>query len=172
MRTLITAIALLGTLTACSPRQSEPPAEELPRAETLGDVVGGPVELEDAAAGTPADLLGSAWQWVSFHSGKEAFDIEHPERYTIAFEEDGIAFIQADCNRGSGSVTTDGPGTITIGPIALTKMLCPPESHGDLFVQSLEHAVLYFFQDVTLYIERPIESGTLGFERVSPETTP
>lgn len=178
LRTTLSMIAMLALLAACGPqRADEPQAAEPPAAETPAPIEADPAfealigdeDDDDTPPGAPGELQDTAWQWVSFHSGKEAFDIDHPERYTIAFEEDGRLAVRADCNRGSGTVYSSGPGAIRIRELATTRVLCPPESHYDLFVQSLDHAVLYFIQDGALHLERPVDSGTLRFEPLEAE---
>jgi heat shock protein HslJ len=91
-------------------------------------------------AGTPS-LVGSTWQWVHFGSGAEAFDVTSPD-YTVTFTEAGRLYVRADCNVGSGSYTVDG-STITVGEMATTRALCPPESLSQDFLQALGRAAVF-----------------------------
>ena len=56
----------------------------------------------EASATVHPDLVDVTWEWIWFGSGKEQFDVEKPDHYTIAFSVDGTLAIRADCNRGSG----------------------------------------------------------------------
>ena len=46
---------------------------------------------------------------------------------------DGKLQINADCNTGAGTYAADN-GTLTMGPIALTKVFCGEQSNDTLFV--------------------------------------
>jgi heat shock protein HslJ len=89
-----------------------------------------------AAAGD-ALLTNTVWTWqgVQFANGTRIAP-ESPERYTLSFAPGGKVDVRADCNRGSGSYLLNG-GQLTFGPIALTKMLCPPGSRDGEFLKSL-----------------------------------
>lgn len=50
-----------------------------------------------------------------------------PERYTVQFDADGRLAVRADCNTGFGSYRLDG-SCLSLGPVALTRALCPPDS--------------------------------------------
>jgi heat shock protein HslJ len=54
---------------------------------------------------------------------------------------------------------------IDLGPIALTRMACAEGSLSSRFVQELERASTYFMRDGDLYLEIPVDSGTLRFRR-------
>jgi para-nitrobenzyl esterase len=59
-----------------------------------------------------------------------------PERYTLLFQPGGRVNLRADCNRGSASYLLNG-SELSFGPIALTKMLCPPGSRDAEFLRQL-----------------------------------
>ena len=59
-----------------------------------------------------------------------------PERYTLEFQPGGRVNVRADCNRGSGSYLLNG-STLTFGPIALTRAMCPPGSKDAEFLKGL-----------------------------------
>ncbi len=57
------------------------------------------------------------WRLQRFQvGGGGAVNVPIPARYTARFEPDGTVNFQVDCNRCSGSYTTDG-NAITIGPL-------------------------------------------------------
>lgn len=51
--------------------------------------------------------------------------------------------VRADCNRGSGTWQSPAGQRLTFGPIATTKMGCPPGSLGDQFLADLGRAGAY-----------------------------
>ena len=58
---------------------------------------------------TSHSLTGKVWQWTSYSDNNfGTLAIEHPERYTIVFNEDGTAVVTADCNRSPWSYAIDG----------------------------------------------------------------
>jgi heat shock protein HslJ len=85
---------------------------------------------EAPAAGAPAaegdslPLVGTTWTLVAMdESMGVAFD---PAVVTVdaTFEADGSVYGTAGCNRFTGSYSSDD-GSITFGPVALTRMMCP-----------------------------------------------
>lgn len=123
--------------------------------------------VPDSAATTalPGELLNVTWQWTWFGSGAEQFDVDHPENYTLQFMADGTAAIQADCNRGTATYTLGEDNRITLTPIAVMMMLCPDPSLEDRFLGALEQVATYFLKDGDFFLELPISSGTLRFQR-------
>ena len=109
-----------------------------------------------------AMLLANPWQWVSFTSPVEQYQVENPENYLLTFNEDGTVNILADCNNASGSYTAESSSlSIQVGP--MTMAACPPESRSDQFVEYLSSAAIYFFEDGSLYIDLFADGGTLTF---------
>lgn len=118
---------------------------------------------------TVADsLLSHSWQWVSFTNPSEQYDIDMPENYVLTFYEDGALTIVADCNTVLGEYTDDA-GALTITPGPSTRSACPPDSRSDQFIQLLEGAARYFFEDGNLYIDLMADGGTLTFAPVNLE---
>lgn len=112
---------------------------------------------------TPADsLTGVVWQWVSTTTPTEQIAVADPTRYTITFNEDGTAGIQADCNVGNATYTTGEGNTITITLGVSTLAFCE-NSQDQQFRTGLSAAAVYFFQDGDLYIDMVAGSGTMRF---------
>jgi heat shock protein HslJ len=85
-------------------------------------------------------LAGTSWVLQSMGSaGADGSVASIPEgvESTLQIEPEGQALIKPGCNSGSTNVTiTDS--TITVGPIALTRMACPgPESDVEATVLSV-----------------------------------
>lgn len=155
---LLPVLALIGVLLiGCSRGQPESTAQ--PQAPYRD-------RAEPAAESTlPSNVLDATWQWVSFTSPVEQITVDSPERYTIRFGRDGRVSVRADCNRGSTSYAVTADRRITLGPIVLTRMMCPPGSQDARFVNEFGRATSYFLKDGDLYLELPVDSGTLRFKR-------
>jgi heat shock protein HslJ len=82
--------------------------------------------------------------------------------YTILFNEDGTANITADCNQVQATYTVDESNiNITLGPS--TRAACSPESLDQVYLSSLENASIYFFEGGELFMDLPLDSGTMRF---------
>jgi len=123
----VLAAALAFAVTACA--AADPGAPALP-----GYVNAPPPPM--AAAGD-ALLTNTVWAWqgTQLADGTRVVP-DAPERYTLVFQPGGLASVRADCNRGSGSYLLNA-GELSFGPIALTKMMCPPGSRDGEFLQGL-----------------------------------
>jgi len=130
----------------------------------------------ESATATPApppteelvQLRATPWQWVSFTSPMEQFDVEAPLGYLAQFNDDGTVNVVADCNNAVGSYQGEGGKLeIQIGP--MTAAACPPDSRSDQFVRLLGGAALYFFQDGNLHIDLFADSGTMVFSPAPPD---
>ena len=129
-----------------------------------------PVAASDAETGEEADteegdsLTGTAWNWVEFSDPVQGtLTIDNPEVYTVEFFDDGTIGIQADCNNGTGAYVTEEGGGIDITVGAVTLAFCEEGSLSDQFLQYLDAAVIYFFEEGDLLMDLPIDSGTLRF---------
>lgn len=183
---LVSALALIFMLAACDTldrltQQATPTA--MPTAIATEAVVVEPTALPEVEAPTevpptavPApdtgdmvipELVGTVWEWTRFTTPVDTTEIADPTRYTIQFEDDGSAFIKADCNNVVATYTTDDTGAITIVPGPSTLAMCPEDSQDTLFVASLAAAARYFSYetDPNLFIDLTADSGTMTFRR-------
>jgi heat shock protein HslJ len=146
----ISGVLAVTALVACS-------ASPAPRAAALPPVtpimIPPPMTAADAAA-----LGGPAWQWQAPQSGTPA------DHYTLQFMDDGRVVVRADCNRGGGRYTADANGTLTLTPIALTKMGCPAGSLDTAFVRDLREVTGYRFEAETLRLALR-SGGSMTFRR-------
>ena len=170
---LLLSLVLLLALAACGGLQPEA-QEVLPGEATsaVGEAVGTAAPaLETPAMGDVIGgniiptLTGTTWEWVDTTTPTETIVAVDPARYTIAFNDDGTAFIMADCNSVQATYTTDGAGAITILPGASTMMACPEDTQDQLFLAALANATNYFAIDTgnDLYIDQAADSGTMRF---------
>jgi heat shock protein HslJ len=108
-------------------------------------------------------LIGPVWELEQIQYNNDTLLMaDPPENYTVEFMADGGVAIQADCNQGRGEFSRDSSNIdITVG--ALTRAACPPGSISNEFVQALDGAVIYFFQDGKLFMDIQYDTGTMRF---------
>jgi heat shock protein HslJ len=112
----------------------------------------------------PAALLGTRWRLVRIQSMDGTAVIpEDPSKYTIEFGADGALEGRADCNRIRGRWMAAGD-SMTLGPFAMTRAMCPPGSLSDRYVRALESAVTWRVLDGRLTVATKLASGVLHFE--------
>lgn len=118
---------------------------------------------QDASEDTAMSLTGTVWTWreTKMNNG-DVFTPSDPSSYTLEFQPDGRVVGQADCNRIMGSYRVTG-SQIEIGPLASTRVACPPRSLGDRFTMQVQDAVIYFFRNGSLYLDIKFDSGTMRF---------
>lgn len=112
----------------------------------------------------PDAATSKVWQWERTVTPVETIVSPAPDRYTIELATNGRMLVRADCNRGTGSYQI-GEGKLAFGPIATTRMACPPGSLDGRFLRDLQRANSFFVEGGKLFIELPMDSGTLHFRR-------
>ena len=112
---------------------------------------------------TPEAATG-VWHWETTVTPVERIGTANPDRYTLELQSGGVALVRADCNRGRGTYEI-GAGRIKLGLIATTRMACPPGSLDGRYLQDLERATTFFVEDGRLFLELPMDSGTMRFAR-------
>lgn len=123
-----------------------------------------------ALAETPAPpgwpLAGTSWQLLSIQSmddAKGTTRIAKPEQFTLRFDAQGRVSMRLDCNRGMGSWQAvsagDDSGTLTFGPIAATRALCPPPRLYERVVRDLAYVRSYLLKDGKLYMSLMADGG-------------
>ncbi|HEX2444047.1 MAG TPA: META domain-containing protein [Vicinamibacterales bacterium] len=107
--------------------------------------------------------IAGRWELEAILYGDDSKAIpEVPANYTLDFQPDGRVAVRADCNRGSGTYSVSG-SQISFGPIALTRMACPPGSIDAKFVRGLTAAVSYMRDGDALVLAMKIDTGTMRF---------
>jgi len=151
MRACLCPVLLSIALAACS---GTPPADR-PAADTL-------------PAATPAradtvGLVGPVWRLGEFRGGDDTrLTPDDPTRYTLEFEADGSLFARIDCNRGRGTWKSSGP-SLELGPLALTRMACPPGSLHDRIVEHWPYIRSYVLKDGHLHLSLMADGGIYEF---------
>jgi heat shock protein HslJ len=124
--------------------------------------------LPATAAAHPASTLTDAsWQWVSFTSPVEQYDVPNSQNYLLTFQPGGTLAIQADCNNVAAAYTAD-EHVLSIQPGPTTLAACAPDSSGEKFLKYLGFSANYFFQDGYLFIDMFADGGTLKFAPLQP----
>ena len=81
-------------------------------------------------------LAGTQWQLTAIDTSGSTTTLTPAvqQRHTIAFVDGGEMQLQLDCNRGRSNWTAgrpkNGAGSISIAPVASTRMACPQPSFG------------------------------------------
>lgn len=142
MREFPIALVLAGLLSAC---QLQGPAT--------------------ASAGEPFSLDGTAWRLVQIQSMDDTvFTPDVRDKYTLVFESDGTLLVRADCNRGRGTWQREGSSGLQFGPIATTRMACPPDSLHDRFLSDLGYVRSFVQRDGLVYLATMADGAILEFE--------
>ena len=94
------------------------------------------------------------------------------ELYTMTLEPDGRTTMRIDCNRATGSWTTepsDGDsGSFGFGPLAMTKVYCGPDSMDQRIARDAAYIRAYLLRDGRLYLDLMADGGTYVWEPVPP----
>ena len=109
-------------------------------------------------------VVGARWMWVGTLTPVERIEVTEPENYTLRLLPDGRAEVQFDCNRGGGNYTIEG-NALSLGPLASTRKACPDGSQDALYQRHLENVSSWFLMDGDLFLEMPMDSGTMRFRR-------
>jgi heat shock protein HslJ len=118
----------------------------------------GPGEHAFHASTAPGDTIGRGpWRWIATVTPSSRTVCTNPDVYTITFLPDSTARLLIDCNRGSGGYHIDGH-SIHIGPIASTRMMCPPGSMDTTFAAQLQRANAWHVEADTLQLDTVGES--------------
>jgi len=115
-----------------------------------------------AAAGDSL-LTNTVWTWQGTQMKDGARLVpDAPERYALVFQPGGMVNVRADCNRGSGSYLLNG-SQLSFGPIALTKMMCPPGSRDGEFLKGLSAVAAQGMNGSDLVLTLQGDSGSMRF---------
>lgn len=114
-----------------------------------------------------AKFEGTTWQLLAIQSMDDAQGttrVEDPARFTLTFGRDGQASMQLDCNRGMGSfritpAANGDSGSISFGPIAATRALCPPPHLDERIARDMAYVSSYLLNDGKLYLSLMADGG-------------
>ena len=125
-------------------------------------------EPTPAAAPAPVvsqpGIAGRPWQLVRIRMTDGAMLVpDHPARYTLELGPDGRASVLADCNRGNGSYQLAG-ASLTFGPVATTRAMCPPGSLSDRYLAQLGLVASWTEKDGKLQLATGADGAVLEFQ--------
>ena len=113
-------------------------------------------------------LGGTSWQLVKFQGSDDTtLTPDDPAKYTIQFGADGGLSARIDCNRGRGTWKSSGPSQLQLGPLALTRAMCPPGSLHDRIVKDWNFVRSYVIKDGHLFLSLMADGGIYEFEPIA-----
>jgi len=111
------------------------------------------------------ELVGPTWQLVRFQGGDGKVDMPvDRSQYSLVFNANGSVFARIDCNRGSGTWKSAGPGGLEIGPMAMTRAMCPPRSLYNQVETQLPNVRSYVIRNGHLFLSLMADGGIYEFE--------
>jgi para-nitrobenzyl esterase len=115
---------------------------------------------------TPAPSFLGSWRLVQFQGGDDT--VRKPrsaEQYVIEFAADHALSARIDCNRGLGTWKSSGPTQLELGALALTRMMCSPESMDSQLLKHWPHIRSYTIKNDHLFLSLLADGGSYEFER-------
>jgi heat shock protein HslJ len=157
--TCITLMMLAAAAAGCG-RKDEPPKS--PPTMTSSEA---PPEASQPVGN--GELAGTSWRLVKIMSMDDStYTPDDPSVYTLAFEPDGTARIQADCNRGTGEWSAESASQLRFGVIAATQAECPPGSLHARYMKQFEWVRSYVLEDGRLFLATMADGSIIEFEPV------
>jgi heat shock protein HslJ len=93
--------------------------------------------------------------------------IADPSRYTVQFLPEGRLLARLDCNQGSGGYTASA-GVLTLTPLAVTTVTCPPDSEDTTVQRLLARATSYRFDPEVGTLLLRGEDGVVQLQPILP----
>jgi len=116
-------------------------------------------------------LADTTWRLVEIQSMDDEQGTSRPkdpENYTIRFNADGSMNAQLDCNRATGRWRNDianaTGGSLTFGPMAVTKALCPAPTLGETLERQLPYVRTFTMRDGRMNMALMADGGILVWE--------
>ncbi len=159
----MTALAGLSVLIACGQPAREPEA-----------AASGPATAPAAVKTSSSALVGTRWQLREIQSMDDAIGTTRPDDpslYTITFNDDGSLAMRLNCNRGIGPWkatpdATGAAGSIKIGPLAVTRALCPPPSLDERIARDMDAVAGFMLRDGLLSLSLMADAGIYLWEPI------
>jgi heat shock protein HslJ len=127
-----------------------------------GKVDAPPPPIEASAA--DATFTDMVWRWMGTQMRDGSNVRPDSDRYDLEFLAGGAVNVRADCNTGRGSYVLDG-SKLSLGPVALTKMMCAQDSKDREFLRELASVTNQSVEGRNLVLEIP--AGTMRFTGVA-----
>ncbi len=117
------------------------------------------------------DIAGTSWRLVEIQSMDDAQGTTRPDdpaKYTIVFDSSGRASLRLDCNRGNGTYRAERAGerggSLTFGPLAVTRAFCQPPSLGDRIARDMQYVRTYTLANGRLHFSLMADGGIYVWE--------
>jgi heat shock protein HslJ len=121
-----------------------------------------------AQAAAAPGLGGTSWQLVRFQGSDDTTHTpDDRAKYTIEFDANGRLTARIDCNQGRGTWQSSAPNQLKLGPLALTRVQCPPGSLHDHIVKQWDYIRSYIIKDGHLFLSLMADGGPYEFEPIS-----
>ncbi len=119
------------------------------------------------AAAAAAPLAGTRWRLLEIQSMDDAVGTTRPDDpslYTLVFQPDGRVAMRLNCNRGTGPWSVElgaggNSGNLRIGPLAMTRALCPEPSLDERIARDMDHVRSYLLRDGLLSLSLMADGG-------------
>ena len=109
---------------------------------------------------------GTSWQLVKFVGGNgKVLTALDRSKYQVTFASDGSVSVRIDCNRGRGTWKSPQPGQLELGPLALTRAMCPAADLTNRLARDWANVRSYLFADGHLFLAVMADGGTYEFEQ-------
>ncbi len=111
------------------------------------------------------DLTGSAWQLVNFQGGDDTIEKpDDPAKFTVTFAANNNLAVRFDCNRGNGSWAYTPPNGLTLGPLVMTRAMCPSSAILTRITRQWESVRSWVVKEGHLYLSLMADAGIFEFE--------
>ena len=109
---------------------------------------------------------GTSWQLVKFVGGNgKVLTALDRSKYQVSFAADGSVSVRIDCNRGRGTWRSPQAGQLELGPLALTRAICPRADLTNRLAKDWANVRSYLFADGHLFLVLMANGGTYEFEQ-------
>jgi heat shock protein HslJ len=108
------------------------------------------------------DITGKVWHMVELrYMNEKGLKPGDPAKYSLELFDNGAVYVQADCNKGTG--TFELVGNSLSFHLGFTRAMCLPGSIFDRYTKALEEAVSCHVRDGQLYISTAEDGGVMQF---------
>lgn len=105
-------------------------------------------------------LTGTSRQLVKFDSSDDiTLTPDNRSKYTVSFGKNGRVAVRLDCNRGSGTYKSTPSGRLQLGPLALTRAMCPDMKLHDRVAKDWTAVRSYIIKDQHLFLSLMADGG-------------
>jgi para-nitrobenzyl esterase len=131
-------------------------------------IAGGCSTMERPSAG----LSGTSWRLVQFQGGDDRIlKPDDRSRYTFPFNADGTVAARLDCNRGRGTWKSSESSGLVLGPLALTRAMCPDMRIHDHIAKQWTFIRSYVIRDGHLFLALMADGGSYELEPMKTPTS-